>query len=337
MGEREITEPVHLCDSNGRLRPESIGWARSPLIRCDLSHHFMRKKRWNYWCISNQDFLLSATISDLDYAGVVFLYYLDLRTMAFLEKTVVTPLGKGCRMSDEVNETVEFSSKDLTIAFLNNNGTVDMHINCEDFGGKNMSASLTIELPPGHETLNVVIPWSQERFQFTSKQNCLPASGTFMVGEQIYEFEQEHSFACLDFGRGVWPRYITWNWASLSCRQDEHTLGLNLGAKWTDGTGMTENALLIDGNIEKLGENIIFSYEENNLMKPWKLTSEVTDRIKLDFIPLYERVAKSNFGLISSDVHQMIGRFTGQIKSEKGLTFWISPSLGWAEYHNAKW
>jgi len=32
--------------------------------------------------------------------------------------------------------------------------------------------------------MNVVIPWSSQRFQFTSKQNCLPVSGTIALGDE---------------------------------------------------------------------------------------------------------------------------------------------------------
>lgn len=338
MGEREIIEPVDLCDAQGKLLPGSIGWARTPLIHCNLHRHALRKKKWNYWCISNQEFLLSATISNFDYAGVVFLYFFDLQTMEFIEKTWVTPFGRGCKMSDEVNGSVEFNNNnDLSMAFLNYNGTVDMHIDCSDFGGKTMSASITVGRPAGHDTLNVVIPWSRDQFQFTSKQNCLPAGGSFTVGNQIYEFESEHSFACLDFGRGVWPRRSAWNWASLSCSQDGHIFGFNLGAKWTDGTGMTENALLLDGSLTKLSENIIFTYEEKDLMKPWKLLSQGSDRVELDFIPAYERVSRSNFGLVFSEIHQMIGYFSGRIKCGDGTMVQIAPALGWAESHQAKW
>ena len=38
--EREITDPVDLCDEKGRLNPDAVGWSRSPLIR------WLRSRRW---------------------------------------------------------------------------------------------------------------------------------------------------------------------------------------------------------------------------------------------------------------------------------------------------
>ena len=41
-----------------------------------------------------------------------------------------------------------------------------------------IDVDVSVAKPPGHESLNVVIPWSDRRFQFTSKQNTRPASGS---------------------------------------------------------------------------------------------------------------------------------------------------------------
>ena len=68
--EKEILVPTSLCDKKGNLNPEAIGYARKPIIDCNLSGHFMRKKKWNYWCVYGEDILFSATISHLDYAAV---------------------------------------------------------------------------------------------------------------------------------------------------------------------------------------------------------------------------------------------------------------------------
>lgn len=42
--EKEILETTPLCDRKGNLNPEAIGFARKPLIDCNLSGHFMRKR-----------------------------------------------------------------------------------------------------------------------------------------------------------------------------------------------------------------------------------------------------------------------------------------------------
>ena len=83
--EKEILQPVDLCESNGDLNTESIGWSRKSIFNCNLSGRWLRKKKWNYWCTTNDDCLFSVTISNLDYAGMVFIYFLDFNTDLILK------------------------------------------------------------------------------------------------------------------------------------------------------------------------------------------------------------------------------------------------------------
>src|SRR6185436_9572944 len=46
------------------------------------------------------------------------------------------------------------------------------------------SLDATVRLPLGHESLNVVIPWSERRFQYTSKHQARPAEGELVVGDR---------------------------------------------------------------------------------------------------------------------------------------------------------
>jgi len=84
--ERELTEYVKLCDARGQLNPKAIGYAKQPLVESNLSGNFMRKKKWNYWCVFGDEILFSATISHLDYATVCFVYFLNYETQRFYEK-----------------------------------------------------------------------------------------------------------------------------------------------------------------------------------------------------------------------------------------------------------
>lgn len=41
-------------------------------------------------------------------------------------------------------------------------------------------------------------------------------------------------------------------------RHEGRLLGFNLGSGWTDGTGVNENAIYVDGRLVKLGEDVRF-------------------------------------------------------------------------------
>jgi hypothetical protein len=336
--EKEILEEVNLCDEYGNLNPKAIGWSKIPLHNCNLSSHRLRKKRWNYWCITNHSHLFSVTLSNVDYMGLPFVYFLDFESNQFIEKTILSPLGIGCALGNKVEDDATFEGKDMFISLQNQNEGVHIKVIINDFGGENLDADFLVNIPKNHETLNVVIPWSKKQFQFTSKQNTLPTKGTLNLGKKTMRFEPTSAFACLDFGRGVWPFSSFWNWSSFSTRLlDGRTVGLNLGAGWTDGTGLNENGLCIDGHLIKLHEDVNFSYNPQKLNDPWKLSTTFSDSVDLTFHPFFERVAKTDAFIIKSEAHQMIGKFEGYIKSDEGEVIKIKDAVGWAEEHHAKW
>jgi len=236
LQEPELTGPVDLCDSRGNLNPAAIGWSRHPLHNCNLQRHWPRKKRWNYWCVVSPTHLFSVTLSDVDYLGLPFIYLLDFSTKQFAEKTLLKPFGAGCDLPPQVNADVVYDDPAMPISMLQNNSGVQIKVGCPDFEGRPLKVDLQVHYPQDHETLNVVIPWSNNRFQFTSKQNTLPAEGVIQWGDDLIEFNRVDTFACLDFGRGVWPFECFWNWSNFSTRlADGRTVGVNLGAGWTDG------------------------------------------------------------------------------------------------------
>ncbi len=335
--ERELLAPVDLCVGEGKLNRESIGWARQSLVNCNLAGHRLRKKRWNYWCSMNADCLFSATISHLDYAALIFVYFLDYKTKLFIEKTVTVPLGIGCKMPDNVHESVVFKNAAMEVRLLEEQGDTHIIVNCTNFGGYLLEAELLATRPTGHETLNVVIPWDNNTFQFTSKQEALPTSGTLRVGGHSYRFNPDIDFSCLDFGRGVWPRKSSWNWATASGLCGNRRIGLNLGGKWTDGTGMNENAIVVDGRLSKISEDVVFEYDLQNFMAPWTIRTVESDSVALEFVPFYERLAKMNLLLVKNETHQMVGHFTGHVKTAEGETLELTALPGCAEDHFALW
>lgn len=339
MSSSEITKPVKLCLGNGQLNEEAIGWARTPLIGCNVKGSFLRKKKWNYWCVTSPEVLFSATISHIDYAAVMFVYILDLKTLQFYEKTTLVPLGINIQMPEGAEETVSYNSKEMVIQFKETDRTTVLYVHCPNFNGKGreLKANLFLKRPEHYESLNVVVPWSQKRYQFTSKQPAIPAFGDIVWEDKEYNLSVDEAFGCLDFGRGIWKYHSTWNWASASGLVNGLRVGLNFGGQWTDGTGQNENGLIIDNQLHKIHEDIVWEYDTNNFMKPWILKTKVSNRVSLVFTPLYERVASTRALIVQSSVHQMIGHFTGTVLTDDGDEIKIENMLGWAEDHMAKW
>lgn len=333
---QEIKKEVMLCGADGNLNPEAAGWSRFPLQVCNLSGHFLRKKKWNYWCITSDKYMFSVTLSNVDYVALAFVYYMDFETKEFQEDTLMIPFGTGMRLGERVHDTAEYAGKNVCIRFKQSGNQIHLSTNWKNFHGRTLTSEITVTIPEQHETLNVVVPWSNSRFQYTSKQHSLPAIGFFQVGEKKYHFQAENSSACLDFGRGIWPYSISWNWCAFTAKSGMHTIGFNMGDKWTDGTGITENSICLSGKLHKIQEALQLDYDSKDFMKPWQINSKLTDAVQLTFTPFYERVAKSNLLVLQSEVHQCYGKYNGVILVDTE-TIEIKDATGWAEEHIAKW
>jgi len=297
----------------------------------------MRKKKWNYWCVFGDDILFSATISHLDYASVCFVYFLNYETQRYVEKTVTIPLGSKLKMPTNILESIQLHSKEMSIQLLYIQNETHMTVTIPDFDGDLLHADLQISHPAEDDSLNVVIPWNRTQFQFTGKHHTLPTTGFVKIGDSRFTFQPEDNFAVLDYGRGVWPRAAIWNWGFASQRVGTKRIGLNFGGKWTDGTGMTENAIFIDGKMTKIHEDLLFTYDTKDFMKPWKVHTKFSEDVSMTFTPFFHRIAKTDLKLIYSEVHQMMGYFNGKIQLENGPTIEIKQLLGCIEEHKAKW
>jgi hypothetical protein len=335
--EREITEPVLLCDDKGLLNPEAIGFARYPLITSNLTKNFMRKKKWNSWSVFGEEIMFSATITHLDYAAVCFVYILNFETQRFVERQITIPGGRKVKMSEDVLDSIKFVDDSISIQMIHLQNETHLSVSIPDFDNDVLHADLHIFHPPEDETLNVVIPRNRNIFQFRAKHHTLPTNGFVKIGEQRFDFNADYSFSVLDFGRGIWPRHVSWNWAMASQRLGGRRIGLNFGGQWTDGTGMTENAIFVDGQMTKVHEDVLFTYDREFYKKPWKIRTKFTDNVNLTFTPFFERVSKTDAKLVRSEMHQLVGYFNGHVRLQDDSILHIRQMLGCSEEHIAKW
>lgn len=164
----------------------------------------------------------------------------------------------------------------------------------------------------------------------------MPASGTIDYGDWHDELKPSICVGSLDWGRGVWEYRSYWNWASASGFQaDGRRIGLNLGCGFGDLSRATENAVIVDGKLHKLGV-VKFDYTSGDFMRPWRFSDD-ENRLDLTFTPFKERTARTNLGIIFSEVHQMFGRYSGVVKLDSGEELMVNDLVGFAEEHHARW
>lgn len=337
--QKELTYPGPLLDENGRL--VQVGWSRRPLLDCNLENarfHRFRVKRWDYYAVFTPQRFFSATIADLGYAGNIFVYTLDFATGELHEEGLVIPFGNGIQLErNPATGEASYVNDKVSLHFQTDGGERRIKVDWAGFhNGRGIHADIVLRELPNHESMNIIIPIGKKRFYDNTKINCMPAQGHIQYGDQHEDLQPETCVGSLDWGRGVWEYQSYWNWASASgFLPDRRTIGLNLGKGFGDLSKATENAVIVNGQIHKLAA-VRFDYKSGDYMQPWCFTDD-EGRIDLTFIPFKDRTARTNLGIIFSEVHQMFGRYHGHVILDDGSILEIRELIGFAEEHHARW
>lgn len=334
----EITAPVELCLPGGLLNPAAVGWSRHPLVDTDSLgrqwYRWGRTKRWEYWGVITPSHVVAMTISDLDYAAVHQVFWLDRSTGERVEVAVTRPLGGGTSLPGTLGRgPARGSGRGLAIA-VDDDGAGPGSTSRLRARTDRLLLDVLAHRAPDHEGLAVVVPWSRRLFQYTVKDLAQPVTGRLRVDGVDVELPAGRSWAVLDHGRGRWPYAMTWNWAAGCGVVDGKAIGVQLGGRWTDGTGSTENALVVDGRVHHVGADLIWSYDRADWMAPWQVRGPGVDVV---FTPEHERVAATDLGVVASSTHQCFGTFSGWMADDAGRRHSIDGVEGWAEEADNRW
>ncbi|WP_166999617.1 DUF2804 domain-containing protein [Paramicrobacterium fandaimingii] len=332
--EREITQRTALTDARGRLKPDAVGWMRRPFVDTsgiDGRRVWGRNKRWEYWCVMTPTHIMAATVSSIDYAGVHEVWVFDRETEESIGHGATVPLARGAVLPASLGDgPASASTRDMSIEIA----AVDAGATRLRARAPRVRFDVAAETPPGHESLGVVVPWSESRFQYTVKDIARPASGTLWIDDVEYAVPADRSWAVLDHGRGRWPYNVRWNWGAGSGTSGDHVIGIQLGGQWTVGTGSTENAFVLDGRLHKIGEELRWQYDTANYLEPWRITG---DDIDLTFEPFYDKVTRTNLGVLQSHTDQCFGAYSGWFRDADGVATEFTGIEGWAEDVHNRW
>jgi hypothetical protein len=333
--EPELTLPVDLCDARGSLNPAAVGWSRHPLVRANLHGHWLRKKRWNFWNWISPRYVFSVTLADLDYAAFCQMTFTDFDTRQSVG--ALAPARRGAvEMPASVDGKVRFHRKGMEYVIANDGTDMTVHFAGSARSGERVVADFVVRRPPGHESLNIVVPWSRKRFQLNSKDNTLPCDGFVSIGGKRYRLDPAECHAVQDFGRGVWPYRAFWNWGVGTGVQDGRLVGINVGGKWTTGTGVNENGLCIDGRIHKIMEDLVWRYDAQNWMQPWHVRAAHSGMVDLTLHPVAAHCPRLDLGILRSGGVCAFGFWSGIIRFA-GEEMPIRNLPGWAEEFSHRW
>lgn len=332
--EREITRPVSLTLEGGRLNPDAVGWTRTPLHDTDGIGRgrlgLGRNKRWEYWALTTPTHVVAMTVSNIDYAAVNGIWVLDRHHRTEISIDAIGPFGRGSTLPGTLAAgPARARAKGVRIDIEEVVGGTRLRAE-----GARVNIDVVAALPPGHERLGVVVPWTDRLFQYTVKDVARPAAGRITIDGVDTPVPEGDSWATLDHGRGRWPHKVHWNWGAGSGRTGGQVIGVQVGGKWTDGTGSVENSLLVGTRLHKISEELVWDYEPGNWMKPWLIHGET---VELSFAPEYVKEVSTDFKLISSSTHQAFGTWSGRVQDESGAWVRVADVFGWAEDVRQRW
>jgi hypothetical protein len=208
-------------------------------------------------------------------------------------------------------------------------------------GGYDLKASIVLYNEPKDSMVIATAFYEDKKaFYYNQKIIGMLAKGQVIYKDEIYEFEPYTSFGLLDWGRGVWPYKTTWYWSAGQGLINNKVFGFNLGYGFGDTSAATENMLFYDGLSSKL-EGILFiipkiKYNEFDYMRPWIILSS-DKRFQAKFTPLFQRSAFASALVISTDQHQVFGRFNGRAVLDDGTNIELKDFFGFAERVENKW
>ena len=340
----EITEAIPLLDENGNLT--QAGWARRLLPvynRKKVRGGPARLKEWDYYYVGNNRYGVALTVADNSYMGLDSISFLSFEDKPWeITKSPMSafPMGGTCLPSTSAAGITAHSGKRHALLFQVADGTRHLTAHMDKFRGDDaIDVQLTLTREP-EESMVICTPFGKAgHFYFNQKINCMRAQGTARIGDDVYSFRPNDSFAVLDWGRGVWTYHNTWYWGSASGLVDGVDFGFNIGYGFGDTSAATENVLIYNGKAHKLSGvdfGIPLRKGKECYMRTWNMTSD-DGRFEMEFVPVLDRASCTDIKLIKSDQHQVFGRFTGTAVLDDGTRLEIRDLMGFAEKVENKW
>ena len=343
----EIRQVQALLDKKGRIIQE--GWARHPYWKYERSMvkgGSLAIKEWDYYAVINQQqgYAVTATISDLGYAALFALSYIDFNAAKVSQTDALAffPRGTiGLSSSSTEDSQVSWANKNLRLAFIKRGQERHIMAACPTLelpdGSVGLDYDITLTEAEGAQSLTIATSWKENRkaFYLNEKINCLKATGTIRRGMETEQLLLGEAWGVLDWGRGRWTYQNTWYWASASGLLENIPFGLNLGYGFSDRSPASENAIIYNNRIHKLGE-VTFVFDQENYLTPWTM-QDTEGRLDLLFKPCVDRSSKTNFMVVKSDQHQVFGYFSGTCTLDDGTLLQLDRISGFSERVYNRW
>ena len=128
---------------------------------------------------------------------------------------------------------------------------------------------------------------------------------------------------CSTMAAAAGPTTCSWNWGAGSGRTDGRVVGIQVGGRWTDGTGSIENALLRRRAPVQDQRGAGWDYDTGT---GWRRGRSGATPSTLTFTPFHLKESVTDLKVFSSRTHQCFGHWTGRVRDDTGS--WVAVAEG---------
>jgi Protein of unknown function (DUF2804) len=299
----------------------------------------LRRKRWLYGFVANDEVALACAVVDLGYAANAFVVALDFGTKRpIVDLSMLGLPGLLARVNDRPGEgtAASFRTRGARLSVTRAEGSAAYRLRgAVGATGTSLPVHWDVELsterrgPP----LTVIAPIEGKRVNVTQKHAGLGARGQFVAGSRTYRLDR--GVGGLDYTQGHLAYRTAWRWAFACGRLDDGTpFGFNLVEGFNNAPGVSENALWVGDRLLPLGP-ARFRFQRDALLDPWQLSTD-DGALDLHFRPLWVHRESRDLKVIESRFAQPLGLFEGSARAF-GRSFTLRALPGVTEDQAMRW
>lgn len=341
--QHRITKPSDLLDTKGRLIQK--GYATSPILRYIRKNvaKKSRLKEWDYYLVYNKNYAIGLTISKTLRLVLISVSLINFNENKEISINTTRIVRRKFKMPEaSLKGDIIYKSNNIRIEFRHEETIrVLLYKKKGNLINPNLDISLVLYNEP-QDSMIIATPFpkSKKQFYYNRKIIGIRASGYARYDGSTYFFSPVSSFGLLDWGRGVWPYITSWYWGAAQGVINGILFGFNLGYGFGDTSAATENMLFYKGTASKLSD-VTFHIPRNSkgdyeYMRPWRITSS-DKRIEMVFEPIYERKYNLNALVLSTEQHQVFGKYTGTAILDDDTKINFQDFFGFAERVSNRW
>ena len=328
MEERFARRP--LMTSKGRLA--EAGWGAGDVFEYNKEalSSASRRREWEFYQVSNPRFAFQVAYGHGPSAGRVSATLVDFETGEKVRSGKVR-LFPGDELDLDFSggepHSLKYEDKDLYLSIGFDGQTRRVTVRSDRF-----DADLACH--EDGDAVAVAAPYDRRHFLYQYKKVFQDLSGHVHMHKLDYRLDGE-TFMILSSARGVLPYQNARIWAAGACQTGEDVLALSLGEDFGPEGAPTENAVFVNGEMEKLNR-VYFKFKPEEPKRPWRI-SDSDKRLRLEFFPDFDNFDRFNY--LAADVrrHQLYGKLFGSVILPGGREYKLEDVHFFIEHSDERW